>query len=470
MGSYLRFLDEEKDIDPGLLESILSNYEETKGHGIELYLFVPQCLFAGCRVENIPDQSVQTLLDPYQIAIHARRSDPRYTINSMAPHLKKMVHLYKECQELDSLRHLLYMMSITCNPVNIVNLIQCIPMIEMEVLKGALSKYQPVWATIRTQKDFIFELRTLMVQNTFRILGEGGYGTVYRPPLPCDDKKPCPRNIRECRTGVSKLLNRINWKQEIEKYHQLGMDTIDPDHKFHVKHIHSCKLHESAISSIHKKKNHLHKDRIYSIVYEFGGESLTSILQRRTSTRASILRGLYKIILGLKLMHSNFIYHLDIKPDNIICAHETYRLIDFGLSIKLSPGEVAMLHHCYSRPYIWPIEINYFTPNPKTPESILQTYLSSGKLRYPSSRYKRTMEKLNPVLKSIRSRNYYSTEENKALSQYAFSKIDIFQMGLILSRKQLLGTSHPLVLRMLDPDPDHRIDIISLQENYSKLL
>jgi hypothetical protein len=470
MRSYLRFLDDEKDIGPDLLESILSNCEERKEHGIELYLFVPQCLFAGCRVENIPNSSVRTLLDPYQIAIQTRKSDPRSTISGMAPHLQKMVQLYNQCHELDSLRHLLYMMSITCNPINIVNLIQCIPMIEMGVLKRALSKYQTIWTTIRTQKDFIFELRALMVQTTFRILGEGGYGTVYRPPLPCDDEKPCPKSIRECRTGVSKLLNRINWKHEIEKYHRLGMDTIDPEHKFHVKYIHSCKIHENAISSIHRKKNRIHKDRIYSIVYEFGGDSLTSVLRRKTSTRASILRGLYRIILGLKLMHSNFIYHLDIKPDNIICAHETYRLIDFGLSIKLPPDEVAMLHHCYSKPYIWPIEINYFTPNPKSPENILQTYLGTGKHRYPSSRYKKTMDKLNPMLDSIRSRNYYSTEDNKARSQYAFSKIDIFQMGLILSQKQLLGISHPLVLRMLDPDPEHRIDIISLQETYSKLI
>jgi len=420
MSSYLRFLDDEKDIGPDLLESILSNCEERKEHGIELYLFVPQCLFAGCRVENIPNSSVRTLLDPYQIAIQTRKSDPRSTISGMAPHLQKMVQLYNQCHELDSLRHLLYMMSITCNPINIVNLIQCIPMIEMVVLKRALSKYQTIWTTIRTQKDFIFELRALMVQTTFRILGEGGYGTVYRPPLPCDDEKPCPKSIRECRTGVSKLLNRINWKHEIEKYHRLGMDTIDPEHKFHVKYIHSCKIHENAISSIHRKKNRIHKDRIYSIVYEFGGDSLTSVLRRKTSTRASILRGLYRIILGLKL--------------------------------------------------IWPIEINYFTPNPKSPENILQTYLGTGKHRYPSSRYKKTMDKLNPMLDSIRSRNYYSTEDNKARSQYAFSKIDIFQMGLILSQKQLLGISHPLVLRMLDPDPEHRIDIISLQETYSKLI
>ena len=73
-----------------------------------------------------------------------------------------------------------------------------------------------------------------------------------------------------------------------------------------------------------------------------GGELFDFISEKERLSEEEASDFIQQILLGLKHMHSKNIAHLDLKPENIMLksgSSHSLKLIDFGLSRKIKPGE-----------------------------------------------------------------------------------------------------------------------------------
>lgn len=214
-------------------------------------------------------------------------------------------------------------------------------------------------------------------------LGEGGYGCVVRPAIPCFNKKVGPLEIskiihvrepkeylkelainnkllkadpkqkyfvlskQECILDIHKALSRFP-KDFIETkfYDKKGKEysIIDPKSK---------KISKNNIKQSLCKIDKTRKPR--NIIMDYGGEDLIDIIYRAYSHNFNLCKkyALYifkNILKGVKMMHENKIAHRDIKPENLIFLsvkkrHKKtgklievplVRIIDFGLAQDVS--------------------------------------------------------------------------------------------------------------------------------------
>ena len=83
----------------------------------------------------------------------------------------------------------------------------------------------------------------------------------------------------------------------------------------------------------------------YLLLFHFrlrGGELFDFISEKERLSEEEASNFIQQILLGLKHMHSKHIAHLDLKPENIMLKNPDshhLKLIDFGLSRKIKPGE-----------------------------------------------------------------------------------------------------------------------------------
>jgi serine/threonine protein kinase len=78
---------------------------------------------------------------------------------------------------------------------------------------------------------------------------------------------------------------------------------------------------------VHVTKNHVSIGRI---LFELGGKTLFDEINERDITEKEALTILRDVGLALHELHSIGIYHLDVKPENIIMVGNSYKLCDFG--------------------------------------------------------------------------------------------------------------------------------------------
>jgi len=96
--------------------------------------------------------------------------------------------------------------------------------------------------------------------------------------------------------------------------------------------------------------------------YLDGGELFERIVSDDFNlTESDACEFMKQILLGVEYLHKNNVVHLDLKPENIICANRhsmDIKIIDFGLAQKVFPG-VQFRTMCGSPEYIAPEMVTY---------------------------------------------------------------------------------------------------------------
>lgn len=350
-------------------------------------------------------------------------------------------------------------------------------------------------------------------QKAGKLVGLGGQGCVYAPPMRCSDMETPQGNF------VSKLTTYAF--AEVEKREFELLHTIDPEQQFTVYPLFGC--HPAEPTEAELVENPLEKCTVHSLYpitdgrvllfYPNGGQDLFEF-QVAPNTSIAFFESLRNIIRGLSLLHHNNLVHMDIKPENIVTKWipETHtfltRIIDFGFSFRTTenpPDYAAFWKRNYA---IWPYEIRFMNPafneSMITPESVTEymntsiayrnhMYPSALFDRYDADFYKYIWGKISKM--SYRDRVDFLTKSTdvfslgKALSfvyakytnHYCYGKkvrttiderysIDIQMNDAIMLKEVSVPFYSSFIVYLLHPDPFTRPEIYEVDAMYTDFL
>jgi serine/threonine protein kinase len=163
---------------------------------------------------------------------------------------------------------------------------------------------------------------------------DGGYGCVYIPAFPC-------KGLGSQSNSISKLFKfGDNLEKEFNKYTELNLQRLDPRNEYYIRGPVKCLV---DVANKPRGSNvcagtDIQTDFV-TLNFPNGGATLTDVAPSAVSTW-SFYNQFKNIIAGLRRLNDNSIFHADVKPPNIVRTdnRSNYKLIDFGLSRKITPG------------------------------------------------------------------------------------------------------------------------------------
>lgn len=171
-------------------------------------------------------------------------------------------------------------------------------------------------------------------------------GCVYKPAFNCAEGHKYPE-----KNYISKLMRKgmPKVKEEIDNYLSLGLQELDPDMQFFISEPEECTLTAADTENYYRSKENCNDvSRPYKAInYVDGGKDLFVVLETINDIYDSggyvslneidgYFDAFNNIINGVAVLNENNIYHLDIKPENIVYTkkepYSDFKLIDFGMS------------------------------------------------------------------------------------------------------------------------------------------
>ena len=197
-----------------------------------------------------------------------------------------------------------------------------------------------------------------------RLIGEGTYGCVFRPNIPCSEGK----FSEESDNFISKIVDDNHIDSEFHIISKWKLSKIDPEQKYIIYPIENCEISEDfdnkdiydcdilteTVEDFDvddtEQKNEMKKNMhelFHNVIQKYGGKSLTDF--RTTSTnyikkyqcKDYVLLYL-SLLKGLLLLYVNKLSHRDIKYPNLIVYEKDGvhlgKYIDLGLMAKFVEG------------------------------------------------------------------------------------------------------------------------------------
>jgi serine/threonine protein kinase len=306
----------------------------------------------------------------------------------------------------------------------------------------------------------------------YTTVGSGSYGIVFSPPI--NNSSLEMSNNKDDLVGKVLLTDdEIEIAQEWEASEYL--QEIDPQHKYFVYPI--KKVHLEAQDLIKHAKKPLKSINPSMKVTQFimvnGGPSMRSIARQKCLSFDNIIDCILQSAQCIKVLQNNNFIHQDIHLGNIVNKDGKHRLIDFGLMITSSQ---------YYTPFNALLNEEYAISPPEY--RLLQTdKQNNSNINFEQELLAKYIgiqtEGLNDVFKNryfIMSYNYLvrSLKNNDPFSYLkkikSYNKADIYSLGVCLIEmlsylddksvpSEFVPQLSSLIVRMLMPHPENRIDI-----------
>jgi len=178
-----------------------------------------------------------------------------------------------------------------------------------------------------------------------KVIGEGSYGCVHKPPLHCL-KKDQEINYKDY---VSKIMKTKEAETELEEFVVIG--SYDPENDYHLGTPILCQpeLTDTIINNEISKCKYIKSSEVNTnpndykiLLIKFGGPDLKNLceteLKKYLSTKTKLKTDrfwleVHRLLKGIRFFRDNELVHNDIKPQNILFNMKTGKLtfIDFGL-------------------------------------------------------------------------------------------------------------------------------------------
>jgi serine/threonine protein kinase len=211
------------------------------------------------------------------------------------------------------------------------------------------------------------------------VIGEGAFGCVIKPSLPCSNKKISYKN------KISKIMISKDAVKELKEYAIIA--NADKANKFYLGVPTHCRVKKTketikAIEKcVHLKKKYFHKKSIKDgiknldlLVMKDGGINLKMLsimvdvmkVTRENSIKVKkIWIEMHKLFRGILLFQKHGILHHDVKPQNIVYSIDDHvaNFIDFGHMRNISneiKKSIASDNWIYDYPFWnYPLEIQF---------------------------------------------------------------------------------------------------------------
>jgi len=168
-----------------------------------------------------------------------------------------------------------------------------------------------------------------------RVLGQGGFGITYLATQVSSNRQVAIKElflngVNE-RTGnsirVSNSVNDSLFEKQKEKFKKEAKRIMSLDNEHIVK-----------VYDLFEENN-----TVYYVMDYLEGESLATKMKREGHplTESEVMDILPQLLDALSEIHNYQIWHLDIKPANIMLIDKTVVLIDFGASKQITPSEMT---------------------------------------------------------------------------------------------------------------------------------
>lgn len=244
------------------------------------------------------------------------------------------------------------------------------------------------------------------------IIGKGSYGTVYRPPIPCDKKFKHKGIVGKVFSEKADFEDEIEIATKIQK--------LNTSNKFSIPFYQTCPEN-------------------LEIIYADGGKDLHEYLNAikpddKVKELPAIMTKMKSLLEGISILLENGYVHQDIKSQNIVYNGKNIYLIDFGLMIKKSElyKNDSFLKYTY---LAFPPEFkrNYYGQK-FIPEFFknLGPYLSFIKQIYPN--YLKDLQAL------------------KAQPSYPADKMDVYSLGMVIMEVYMNYKYHNKTIESLIKD------------------
>ena len=343
-----------------------------------------------------------------------------------------------------------------------------------------------------------------------KLIGKGGFGCVYKPALKCKDDKPA--NFYDDK--LSKAMTKKHAEKELRA--QKIIDEIDSEYKYHLKKADMCTMRDTVPDNCILPTRNIGDDQIDTLLlFKDGGLDLVNFIKKiienisiLDETKREMVYNFWsqsiKLVEFLQLLHTNGVFHNDLKPQNILFDTNIPKLnvIDFGYTdykVKTSgiwhfshPPEVVFMLKTNEK-YSVPIEkyniisgynkdrfYSFFFNNPKFIQHynyFIREYVTSSDTESKSdidSWFKEQFEK----------KNFFTDKPREEVYECYKNTLDIYGLGVSLiyvferTRKYFEFTEddkykrelHILLLDMIHPNCFERIQIDELNIMYSEII
>lgn len=203
-----------------------------------------------------------------------------------------------------------------------------------------------------------------------KVIGEGSYGCVQQPSIPCET---LPTSVFNYDEYVSKLMTNKDAQKELSEFIVIG--NYDTNNEYHMGTPLLCKpqLTKDIMHDIQKCKYLDKKDIVDNpnkfslLLLKYGGPDLAAFckdhIKKFLKTNKNVKSDNFwlevqHLLKGLKFFRDNNIVHHDIKPQNILFNLDNGKLvfIDFGLmnttsdiiqTSKIDENKLAVFHWSY---------------------------------------------------------------------------------------------------------------------------
>jgi serine/threonine protein kinase len=357
------------------------------------------------------------------------------------------------------------------------------------------------------------------MEKSSEVIGEGAYGCVFKPSLPCDGK------TMSYKGKLSKWMLTKEALAEMAEYTIISK--ADKRADFYtgrptrctlkqtpasIRAIKNCKLYDEKLKI--KSAKQIDEETSLLIIGD-GGEDLEKWIRKtgKMEKKEIVLfwREARRLFLGIQTFLKNDLVHHDLKPQNIVYRMENHRVnyIDFGLmrSTKTEATKCSVRNACRSKPH-WNYPMDVLLLNKKTYErmgnqtiqqraSLFKTYMTNVKrkssVEYVSAFYsmytyiikredkeirnefyRKYWKGFDDLLMAVKPENYFDFL-NKSLSTF-----DVFGLGLsltyVLSRVKdkmdtaVVNSMYDLFFNMMTPNVFTRYSAERSLLEYDKVL
>lgn len=268
--------------------------------------------------------------------------------------------------------------------------------------------------------------------NGGKIIGTGGYGCVFRPPLKCKGKHRTKKRM------VSKLMTVKHAKseyEEIQKFKSILKKIPNYNKYFLLEDISICKpdeLSEADLEKFDTKCNALNDSyNRYSVNYMIDELAILNIPDGGSDLKTYI-KGLHYynlpslneklielLVYGIIPMNKCKVLHADLKDSNILMNDQHATIIDWGLSIIYKSTEISERMKGRSIQYNAPFTSILFNP---IFDIMYSTFLKENKVQTYEITYEFTKRYIQKFI-NTRGNGHYGTIKQLISALFINSKL-----------------------------------------------